>query len=50
MSKYEPDENEVVDKYGHEVPWYHDDYEYYKYEMERYNNPLDDDYCKYNHD
>lgn len=40
----------VVDDNGHEVPWYDDDYDYWKRENERSCDPLDDDYNKYDNE
>lgn len=45
-----PDDDTVVDDNDCEVPWYDDDYEYWKSENERWNDPLDDDYNKYDHE
>jgi hypothetical protein len=45
-----PNDDTAVDDNGCEVPWYDDDYEYWKSENERWNDPLDDDYNKYDHE
>ena len=41
------DEDEITDDYGKCLTPVDDDYRFYKAEHDRRNNPLDDDYCKY---
>lgn len=54
VAEFEPEPEqeieEVLDENGHPVSPLHDDYEYYKSRQEDLNNPLSDDYCKYDHD
>ena len=38
--------DEIFDEYVQEVSLIDDDYEYYKNEYDRSNDPLDDDYIK----
>lgn len=40
----------VYDDNGSEVSPLDDDYYYWKSEQDNLNNPLSDDYCKYDHD
>ena len=40
----------IFDDNGFEVSPLDDDYEYWKSVQESMNNPLSDDYCKYDHD
>ena len=44
------DEHTVIDDDGIEVPWYDDDYLYWKEENDRRSDPLDDDYNKYDNE
>lgn len=45
------DEDETIyDDNGTEVSPLDDDYEYWKSVQESLNDPLSDDYCKYDHD
>lgn len=45
------DETETIfDDNGSEVSPLDDDYEYWKSVQEDLNNPMSDDYCKYDHD
>lgn len=43
-------EDTVYDDNGYEVSPLDDDYYYWKSEQDNLNNPLSDDYCKYDHD
>ena len=42
--------NSVYDDNGTYVSPIDDDYEYWKYKQEERNNPLSDDYCKYDNE
>lgn len=44
------EENTVVDDNNNEVPWYDDDYDYWKHENDRRSDPLDMDYNKYDNE
>lgn len=47
----EYDEFEIVcDDYGNEISPLDDDYIYWKNYQENLDNPLSDDYCKYDHE
>lgn len=41
---------DITDDNGNSVSPYDDDYEYWKQESERRQNPLDDDYNKYDNE